>query len=1275
MPLQFRRGTDAQRTTITPASGEPLWTTNTNRLYVGDGVTPGGVAVEIPLPSTGTFTSLTVTNIHFTGDPVGVNQTTAWTGTVAWSQIGSKPNGGLYTTSTVEFNQLSVTGSAITATQSSIFINASTATSYEPPHTTGYLLWGIEQSSSARLVTDTYSNTNGSVWTGRRARGTPAVPTALQTNDVIFRVAGTGYGTTEFENTSSGYIDVIATENFTDGAHGTKITLNTTNEGTNTPNTSLSVASDGTIITAPQVPATGSILTINQTGGTTYPAPPNAGQLVWGISNDAQAARMVIDNYSTSPFPSFLGRAGRGTAAAPTAVQADDTLLSVRANGYGTTGFNTTSSGFISFSAIENFTDTVRGTRMQIYATAPGDTLPNLVSTHRADGTFIYSTATTGNANAQLIVQGSYPNLTFEDAQEGTNILAVNMPGMPARVSIDTYANDLADNVDKSYLAGRRARGTASAPSAMQNGDSMLRVAGYAYGTTKFLSTASAGINFNVTENVTDNAAGGSITFDVLPKGVAPVIANQELILTIDQTGLTIENNLGLTATIATLDTAKVDDLYSKTLAGTITVHSPMAPTGTVNLGSSGSPWANIYGSTIVPTTLDFTGDPVGTVQTTAWTGTVANSQITSVSTSKVTGLSVVGWTNKYSDLTGGPNQALNTTDAVQFAGITDTGPLSVTGFSSLSGGATISAATVTNNLAVGTNLSAGATTLQSLVVNTGTQLTKTLSVGGYPLNAAGTSSVALNAIVSPTLFVSNTTPGQNANIFIRGFGQNNPNGGAATNPNPNLRLENAFGTNSAPTALTANQNIGGIIAGGYDGANWPADQSQSYNFLGWYATEAMTNSGTSTYQAGSGFNIYTQPGWTRPGINATRQRFIITSWTTATGGPSVNNILIGSGVDSTAPTMTMVDGTTYTGYGRANTTFINSYVNQMGVVPQDSAPDNATLTATNTITIIGNRRSGVSARRNSILVNDTLGAINFNGQNGTNSTGIGVAGAGISVNALDNFATARGTNITFTTVNTGTTQAPSRRLLLSDRLITQSADQYLFNNSVNTYVPLSFTTSTWNSSIDSMSFGNNNGTVTMLQLNTTDNNYNNTRHTFKDRSGITTALTLTTSSAVFGSTVVISGYKKCYGDFYNNNTTTFTINTGTAIALTPGTAANCSIQAGSQLLISQAGTYNLQFSAQIINADNGAEHDAWFWLRKNGADVAQSATKYTVIKQGANVAALTFNVTSSGSDYYEIMCAVNDTNVTLPSYAANSQGFPGPAIPAVIVNLIPVGA
>jgi hypothetical protein len=46
MALKLRRGSNAQRLLITPAEGELIYTTDTKLLYVGDGSTAGGVAVD-----------------------------------------------------------------------------------------------------------------------------------------------------------------------------------------------------------------------------------------------------------------------------------------------------------------------------------------------------------------------------------------------------------------------------------------------------------------------------------------------------------------------------------------------------------------------------------------------------------------------------------------------------------------------------------------------------------------------------------------------------------------------------------------------------------------------------------------------------------------------------------------------------------------------------------------------------------------------------------------------------------------------------------------------------------------------------------------------------------------------------------------------------------------------------------------------------------------------------------------------------------------------------
>jgi len=46
MALRLRRGTDAERLLVTPAEGELVYVTDTKKLFVGDGTTAGGVAVD-----------------------------------------------------------------------------------------------------------------------------------------------------------------------------------------------------------------------------------------------------------------------------------------------------------------------------------------------------------------------------------------------------------------------------------------------------------------------------------------------------------------------------------------------------------------------------------------------------------------------------------------------------------------------------------------------------------------------------------------------------------------------------------------------------------------------------------------------------------------------------------------------------------------------------------------------------------------------------------------------------------------------------------------------------------------------------------------------------------------------------------------------------------------------------------------------------------------------------------------------------------------------------
>lgn len=86
MALRIRRGTDAERQTITPAEGELVYTTDTKELFVGDGLTQGGNLVSAELsddttPSLGGDLNLNGHNIVGTGN-INITGTISATGNI-----------------------------------------------------------------------------------------------------------------------------------------------------------------------------------------------------------------------------------------------------------------------------------------------------------------------------------------------------------------------------------------------------------------------------------------------------------------------------------------------------------------------------------------------------------------------------------------------------------------------------------------------------------------------------------------------------------------------------------------------------------------------------------------------------------------------------------------------------------------------------------------------------------------------------------------------------------------------------------------------------------------------------------------------------------------------------------------------------------------------------------------------------------------------------------------------------------------------------------------
>lgn len=102
-------------------------------------------------------------------------------------------------------------------------------------------------------------------------------------------------------------------------------------------------------------------------------------------------------------------------------------------------------------------------------------------------------------------------------------------------------------------------------------------------------------------------------------------------------------------------------------------------------------------------------------------------------------------------------------------------------------------------------------------------------------------------------------------------------------------------------------------------------------------------------------------------------------------------------------------------------------------------------------------------------------------------------------------------------------------------------------------------------------------------------------------------------------------------------------------------------------------GVYNIQFSAQITHSNSSLD-SLEIWLRKNGSDVAESASSISVQNNGEDgVAAWNWVLNLNANDYVSIMWASNMTSISLPARAAQTSPFAAPAVPSVIVTVTQV--
>lgn len=148
-----------------------------------------------------------------------------------------------------------------------------------------------------------------------------------------------------------------------------------------------------------------------------------------------------------------------------------------------------------------------------------------------------------------------------------------------------------------------------------------------------------------------------------------------------------------------------------------------------------------------------------------------------------------------------------------------------------------------------------------------------------------------------------------------------------------------------------------------------------------------------------------------------------------------------------------------------------------------------------------------------------------------------------------------------------------------------------------------------------------------------------------------------------------ISSYQGYYGSFFSDQDQSDGVDTPTAFTLNnTAEAVGVSISNNSRVVFANAGTYNIQFSAQVHHVGGGGAGETLnIWFRKNGVDIANSDTKVTVTSSTKYVVpAWNFIVTVTAGQYIELYFKTDNASIVFEAEAASANS---PAIPSLILT------
>jgi hypothetical protein len=205
----------------------------------------------LPIANGGTGSATTSQNFAFIG-PTSGSGAPSFRALVA----GDIPSlSGLYLpltggtlTGALNINVASIDALTINST-ALVFDSTNTALGIGIQPATNVALDIVNSSGTSKAIQTTSYGAGSTIpFRGRFARGTPSLPAAAQSGDNLSVLSGRGYGTSQFATASTGAINIVAGETFTNTSNATYLQFEVTNTGSVTLSEAMRVSPAGNLL-------------------------------------------------------------------------------------------------------------------------------------------------------------------------------------------------------------------------------------------------------------------------------------------------------------------------------------------------------------------------------------------------------------------------------------------------------------------------------------------------------------------------------------------------------------------------------------------------------------------------------------------------------------------------------------------------------------------------------------------------------------------------------------------------------------------------------------------------------------------------------------------------------------------------------------------------------------------------------------------------------------------------------------------------------------------